>query len=112
MSEEIQKWEESVREILEGGGADHRETVYFANGYGVSVIRNAGSYGFSEGLFEVAVLGPDGELDYSTPVTNDVLGWQSVDDVLEAMKAVSELPAVLSEAEVEQAKKRIRIVEA
>lgn len=69
-----------------------REEVTFPNGRGVSIIRHAGSYGSNAGLFEVAVLSADGRLDYSTPVTDDVLGWQTVADVLEVMKQVADLP--------------------
>lgn len=74
---------------------DHMERVMFPNGRGVSIIRHAFSYGGKAGLFEVAVLDSTGELDYSTPVTDDVLGWQTVEDVLNVMKAVSELPAAI-----------------
>jgi hypothetical protein len=46
----------------------------FPNGYGASVIRHLGSYGYEKGLWEVAVLNGAGELDYSTSITDDVLG--------------------------------------
>jgi hypothetical protein len=79
-------------EILEDMGIQ-RERVTFPNGRGVSIIRGYGTYGSKEsGLFEVAVLDLDGDLDFSTPVTDDVLGWQSVQDVLDVMLAVSKLP--------------------
>ena len=39
------------------GGVQH--TYKFPNGYGASVIRHEGSYGYSQGLWELAVL--DGE---------------------------------------------------
>lgn len=67
------------------------ERVTFANGYGVSIVRNAGSYGHAAGLFEVAVLGEDGELNYYTSITSDVLGWQNLEDVLDIMRRVSAL---------------------
>lgn len=79
---------------LEATG-DHFERVMFPNGRGVSIIRHDHSYGGNAGLFEVAVLDADGDLDYSTPVTGDVLGWLSVDEVLNTMKAVYDLPAAL-----------------
>lgn len=97
---------EAAREIVMAEG-DHREQVYFANGRGVSIIRNEFSYGGRNGMFEIAVLDAEGQLDYSTPVTEDVLGWQSVEQVLDVMKAVSELPAVLSEADRVQSQLRI-----
>ena len=57
----------------------------FDNGYGSSVIRHDGSYGVKEGLWELAVLGLDGELDYSTNITSDVLPrltWNQVSETL------------------------------
>lgn len=81
---------EQIKNKLEATG-DHFERVLFPNGYGVSIVRHGYSYGGNSGLFEVAVLGEDGEITYSTPVTGDVLGWLSVQEVLDTMKAVSEL---------------------
>jgi uncharacterized protein YlbG (UPF0298 family) len=42
-------------------------------------------------LFEVAVLGKDGDITYDTPVTNDVIGYLNPDDVTDIMKQVQEL---------------------
>lgn len=53
-------------------GSQHK--YLFPNGYGASVIRSTYSYGGSAGLWELAVFGIDGHLDYSTPVTGDVEG--------------------------------------
>ena len=56
-----------------------KQFIYrFPNGYGASVIKSAISYGGDEGLWEVGVLkfqsnGP--YLDYTTPITNDVIGF-------------------------------------
>lgn len=75
----------------------YTEEVTFPNGRGVSIIRHHGSYGYRHGKFEVAVLDANGTLDYSTPVTDDVLGWQSVEDVLNVMKQVADLPPVVRE---------------
>ena len=80
-----------IEETLTGSG-DHREQVMFPNGRGVSIIRNPHSYGGRDGMFEVAVLDKDGDLDYSTPVTTDVMGYLTVSEVLGAMTAVAELP--------------------
>lgn len=70
-------------------GSDHRaKGIYqeysFPNGYGASVVKHAGSYGGKQGLWEVAVV-HDGELCYSTPITDDVIGHLNdpqVDDIL------------------------------
>jgi hypothetical protein len=70
---------------------------FFDNGYGVSVVRFTtefgGSYGADVGLYEVAIIkryvqkGYGADLDwnwnicYDTPITDDVLGWQSEEEV-------------------------------
>jgi hypothetical protein len=89
---------EKLATALQATG-DHRERVFFGNGRGVSIVRHDYSYGGKQGLFEVGVLGLDGELDYSTPVTGDVLGWQTVAEVVLTMKAVADLPAAGSKAD-------------
>jgi hypothetical protein len=81
-----------ITAVLDDGG-DHAEKVMFPNGYGVSVVRNSWSYGGRNGLFELAVLDADGDLCYDTPVTGDVLGYLTVPEVVQAMKAVAALPA-------------------
>lgn len=85
---------ETVSKQLETVG-DHFERVMFANGYGVSIVRHSFSYGGTSGLFEVAVLDANGELTYSTPVTDEVLGWLDVAGVLDAMRQVNDLPKAL-----------------
>ena len=62
---------------------------FFNNGYGVSVVRfispfGSGSYGAHEGLYEAAILKgveENWEICYDTPITDDVLGYQSVKDI-------------------------------
>jgi hypothetical protein len=78
---------------LEAVKGDHSEKIQFPNGHGVSIIRNEWSYGHTAGKFEVAVLDADGDLDYSTPVTDDVVGWLDVQGVLDVMQQVAALPA-------------------
>ena len=63
----------------------------FENGYGVSVVSHTYSYGGKNGLFEIAVLDKDGNLTYDTPVTNDVIGYLTEEDVTDVMKQVQEL---------------------
>jgi len=62
-----------------------QKRVMFSNGYGASIISNEFSYGGSEGLFEIAVVDSKGELVYDTPITNDVIGHctkQQLGDIL------------------------------
>ena len=63
----------------------------FDNGYGVSVVSHSYSYGGRDGLYEVAVLDSNDELTYDTPVTNDVIGYLTEEDVTDVMKQVQEL---------------------
>ena len=70
-----------------------RARMLFPNGYGVSVISHNYSYGGKDGLYEIGVLDTAGDLCYDTPVTNDVIGWLSEDDVSRVMREVQELPS-------------------
>jgi hypothetical protein len=65
--------------------------MHFDNGYGVSVVSHSYSYGGRDGLYEVAVLDSEDNLTYETPVTNDVIGYLTEEDVTDVMKQVQEL---------------------
>jgi len=54
--------------------------IEFNNGYGASIVTHSQSYGGKSGLYELAVL-KDGDLCYTTPITNNVLGWLKEEDV-------------------------------
>ena len=63
----------------------------FDNKKGASVIRHEGSYGYDSGKWEVAVLDKSGEIDYSTEITNDVIGhleWKQVSKILREIQAL------------------------
>ena len=67
---------------------------FFPNGYGVSVIRFPGSYGYEDGLYEVAVLKgtvDDYELCYDTDVTDGVIGHCDEIEVENIMEEVETL---------------------
>jgi hypothetical protein len=72
-----------------GGGM--QAEIKFGNGFGASIIRREGSYGYDDGLWELAVKNSSGSLDYSTPVTDDVLGYLTEDDVTTAMQQIENL---------------------
>jgi hypothetical protein len=70
----------------------------FDNGYGVSIIQHDFSYGGDKGLWELAVIkktkneGEGWDICYDTPITSDVLGHLSeneVNNVVEKVKALS-----------------------
>lgn len=67
----------------------------FPNGYVVSVVFLPGSYGYSYGLYEAAVGVGDKdnwELCYDTPITSDVLGYQTKNDITTVLRRVEKLP--------------------
>ena len=81
-----------MREFLKETNYPHDgvQHVYeFPNGYGASVIKHDYSYGGKDGLWELAVLNFDldekGDLDYTTDITGDVIGyltWKNVESYL------------------------------
>jgi hypothetical protein len=66
----------------------------FDNNYGISVVCHSFSYGRENGLFELAIIrfnsedNKDWDIDYSTPITKDVLGDQSKEDVFSVIEQV------------------------
>lgn len=64
----------------------------FPNGFGASVVSHAYSYGGASGLWELAVLGQDGHLNYDTPVTDDVIGWLDEGEVDALLSQIEALP--------------------
>ena len=65
-----------------------RRLYKFSNGYGASVIRNSASYGNEDDLWELAVLDTDGKIDYTTSITEDVLGYLTTDDVEDILEQI------------------------
>jgi hypothetical protein len=64
----------------------------FANGYAASVVCGPWTYGGEKGLFELAVM-HDGKLDYTTPLTEDVIGHLTEAQVEEFLQQIEALPA-------------------
>ena len=65
--------------------------VQFPNGYGASIVQGPNTYGRKDGLYELAVLGKDGEITYDTPITNDVLGYLSEAEVEKTLLEIKNL---------------------
>lgn len=66
--------------------------MYFNNGYGVSVIQGPMTYGQKAfNTYELAVL-KYGHLCYTTPITDNVLGYLSPEEVTEKMREIQDLP--------------------
>lgn len=66
-------------------------TLQFDNGYGVSVISGEAFYTRPGCPYEMAIRHGE-ELCYATPITDDVMGYLTEDDVTERMRQVQELP--------------------
>lgn len=67
----------------------------FENNYGASVVKHGGSYGHSQDLWELAVLMYDDlnnrELCYDTPITEDVEGYLTDENVRDLLAKIKEL---------------------
>lgn len=63
----------------------------FPNGYGASVVRHKGSYGYMKGQWEIAVLDESGAICYSTPITDDVIGYLNDPEVDNLLGQISRL---------------------
>ena len=71
--------------------------IQFDNGFGASIVKHEYSYGGKDGLYEIAVLDSEGQITYDTPITNDVLGYLSEEDVERHVNEIKNLE--VSEAE-------------
>ena len=65
--------------------------IRFDNGYGASIVKGPYSYGGTDGLYEVAVLDANGKIAYNTPITNDVLGYLTEENVTEVLISIQKL---------------------
>lgn len=69
----------------------------FDNNYGLSVVSHSFSYGNKQEKFEIAIIKFNSEDDndwnitYDTPITDDVLGYQSKGDALDVIRKTIEL---------------------
>lgn len=72
----------------------------FENNYGASIIKHLGSYGYDKNLWELGVIrfgkydeDEDDEysLTYDTPITNDVEGYLTDEDVRNLLARIKEL---------------------
>jgi hypothetical protein len=81
---------------LESGAV--QKLYKFDNNYGASVVKGEHTYGGDEGLWELAVLTfqTDGDFNlcYTTPITSDVEGHLTDDDVEVLLAKIEALPVV------------------
>ena len=77
--------------VVEDG---HQLVFKFANNYGASVVSHRYSYGGDQGLWELAVIKWEEQrwsLVYDTPITDDVIGCLSVEEVNEYLDQIKGL---------------------
>lgn len=65
--------------------------IKFDNGYGASVVKGPHTYGGDQDLYELAVLDNNDDLTYNTPVTSDVEGYLTEEDVTILLKQIQNL---------------------
>jgi hypothetical protein len=65
--------------------------IKFDNGYGASVVKGPHTYGGDQDLYELAVLDNNDDLTYDTPVTSDVEGYLTEEDVTILLKQIQNL---------------------
>lgn len=76
------------------GDNDYAQKIFFENGYGVSIIRGRSSYGYEEGLYELAILKGTASshcICYDTPITDDVIGFLTMPEAMEIASQVAAL---------------------
>ena len=85
---QIQLGSVSVKQVVDIGSLVRiRYMVEYPNGYTASIVKNMYatgmpmSYGSGDDLWELGVM-KDGQLCYDTPVTDDVCGFLTVDEVV------------------------------
>jgi len=72
-------------------GSPHIQAMHvFPNGYGVSVVRGPATRGGTQGLYELAVM-RNGEVCYTTPVTQDTIGYLKPRDINKLLAQVAAL---------------------
>ena len=71
----------TFKDLSSDGWARLRLT--FPNGYGISIVQGEESYGGAEGLFEIAPINQEGDLDGSVlGEEDDVLGYLTKENVI------------------------------
>lgn len=71
---------------------DRHYNFTFPNGRGASVVRSNFTYGGDIGLWEMAVLNKDGEIDYSTPITDNVIGHCTPEQISYNLHSIARIP--------------------
>lgn len=78
---------------------DDQRMYKFENDWGASIIYHQGSYGYEQGLVELAVVrwnkdGTDWCLSYDTEITDDVIGYLSQHEAAGILQRIKQLTNV------------------
>lgn len=68
-----------------------RAVVKFPNGYSASIIQG-GPFYTTDGTYEIAVIDPQNAITYTTPITDDVLGYLTEGEANQALSDIEALP--------------------
>lgn len=80
--------------VWDGEITNQQAVMFFENGYGCSVLLGDSFYSNGIDTYELAVIKGNEyrwDLTYETPITRDVLGYLSEDEVTKAMIEVQQL---------------------
>ena len=89
---------ESLEVLFRNGASNSHfevnEKVYFDNGYGASIVKGAGTFGYKQGLYELAIIDWNQNLVYDTDITEEsgVCGRLTTDEVFEVIEQIKQLP--------------------
>lgn len=75
----------------------YQAKVFFQNGYGASVIYGYGVYGTDEAPYELAIIkgnDEDFEIIYDTPITDNVVSYQTAEQITELLEKIEALSEV------------------
>tara|TARA_B110001454_G_C12302707_1_gene260204 strand:+ start:215 stop:466 length:252 start_codon:yes stop_codon:yes gene_type:complete len=63
----------------------------FDNGYEISLVKHSGSYGGSNGLYELGVFGSNGQMCDPLGWGDDVKGWLTLEDAEKELQLIKAL---------------------
>ena len=95
---EVGEWRIMIKpiETIHHSDGGIQKLYKFDNNYGASVVHHSYSYGNEDGLWELAVIefidDLDWDITYDTPITDDVIGYLTDEDVEKILHKIKELP--------------------
>ncbi|PCI28945.1 hypothetical protein COB55_03140 [Candidatus Wolfebacteria bacterium] len=79
-------------EVFESEVGMARVRIIFNNGYVASLISGQRVFSDSISPYEIAIMDKNEKLVYDTPITDDVLGYLTENQVLDYLEEISNLP--------------------